>query len=148
MFFQYSRISSENSFRYLPLIMTSWTVVGVGKRVWQMLQRLLICKYLEYCNIVWATGNSVMLNKLLVLQNKVLRIITNSPWNTHTPPIFSKLNILTVFGTNKLQTACFMNKVMNTILPSFFVNMFTVNSTIHNYNPSRDKSTGSSRTCT
>ena len=32
-----------------------------------------------HCNIVWATDKSVMLNKLLVIQKKVLRIITNSP---------------------------------------------------------------------
>ena len=38
------------------------------------------------------------------------------------------------FGINKLQTAFFMYKVMNNLVPSFFVNMFTVNSGIHNYN--------------
>ena len=77
---------------------------------------------------------SAMLNKLLVVHNKVLRIITNSPWNTHAPPIFIKLGILTVFNINKLQTACFMYKVMNNLVPSFIVNMFTVNSAIDNYN--------------
>ena len=61
---------------------------------------MILQPYLEYFNIVWATGKSVMLNKLLVIQNKVLRIITNSPWNAHASPIFSKLNILTVFGIN------------------------------------------------
>ena len=69
-----------------------------------------------------------------MVQNKVLRIITKSPWNTHAPPIFIKFGILTVFGINKLQTACFMYKVMNNLVHSFFVNMFTVNSSIHNYN--------------
>ena len=48
---------------------------------------MLLQPYLENCNIVWATGKSVILNKLLVIQNKVLRIITNSPWNTHAQPI-------------------------------------------------------------
>ena len=47
----------------------------------------LLQPYLEYCNIVWSTGTSVMLIKLLVVQNKVLHIIINSPWNTHAPPI-------------------------------------------------------------
>ena len=49
-------------------------------------------------------------------------------------PFFIKYGILTVFNINKLQTACFMYKVMNNLVPSFFVNMFTVNSAIHNYN--------------
>ena len=93
----------------------------------------LLQPYLEYCNIVWATGTSVMLNKLLVVRIKVLRMITNSPWNTHAPPIFIKLGILTVFNINKLQTAFFMYMVMNNLVPSFFVKMFTVNSAIYNY---------------
>ena len=80
-----------------------------------------------------------MLNKLLVVQTKVLRIITNSPWNKHAPPIFVKLGILTVFSINKLQTSCFMYMVMNNLVPSFFVNMFTVNSAIHNYNTRLEK---------
>ena len=99
----------------------------------------LLQPYLVYCNIVLATGTSVMLNKLLVVQNKVLRIITNLPWNTHAPPIFIKSGILTVFSINKLQTSCFMYKIMNNLVPSFFVNMFTVNSAIHNYNTRLEK---------
>ena len=86
---------------------------------------MLLQPYLEYCNIAWATGTSVILNKLLLVQNKVMCIITNSPWNTHAPPIFIKFGILTVFNINNLQTACFMYKVMNNLVLSFFVNMFT-----------------------
>ena len=94
----------------------------------------LLQPYLEYCNIVWATCTSVMLNKLHVVQNKVLRIITNSPWNTHAPLIFIKLGILTVYSINKFQTACFMYKVMNKFVPSFSVHMPIINSAIHHYN--------------
>ena len=65
---------------------------------------------------------------------KVLRILTTSPLNTHAPPIFIKLAILTVFYIIKLQTTCFMYKVMNNLVPLFSVHMFTVNSEIHNYN--------------
>ena len=59
----------------------------------------LLQPYLEYPIIVWATGTSVMLNmlnKLLVVENKVPRIITNSPWNTHALPICIKFGILTL----------------------------------------------------
>ena len=68
------------------------------------------------------------------MQNKALRIITNSQWNTHATPIFIKLGILTVFNINKLQTACFMYKVTNNVVSSFFLNILTVNSAIQNYN--------------
>ena len=69
-----------------------------------------------------------------VVQNKALCILTNSPCNTHSPSIFIKLGILTVFSINNLQTACFIYKAMNKIVPSFFVNMFAINCAIHNYN--------------
>ena len=52
---------------------------------------------------------------------------------------FIKLGILTVFNINKLQTACVMYKIMNNLVPSFCVNMFTVNSAIHNYNTRQKK---------
>ena len=63
---------------------------------------MLLQPCIEYSNIVWATGKSVMLNKRLVIQNNILRIITYLPWNTHALPIFSILKILTVFISYKL----------------------------------------------
>jgi len=63
-----------------------------------------------------------------------MRIITNSSWRAHTAPIFNKLNVSTVFDISKLQTACFMFKVFNQQLPSYFTDLFIPNSDIHNYN--------------
>ena len=37
--------------------------------------------YFEYCNIVWASLHSTVLQNLSMKQNKAMRLITNSPWN-------------------------------------------------------------------
>jgi len=63
-----------------------------------------------------------------------MRIITNSSWRAHTAPIFNILKVLIVFDINKLQTACFIFKVFNQQLPSYFIDLFIPNSAIHNYN--------------
>jgi len=44
----------------------------------------LIHPYYDYCNIIVATGTSTYLNKLFLLQNRAMRLITNSPWRAHT----------------------------------------------------------------
>jgi len=44
----------------------------------------LVNPYYEYCNIVWAVNNTVLLQKLFISQKKVIQIITNSPWGAHT----------------------------------------------------------------
>ena len=86
-----------------------------------------------YCNIVWATQNTVVLNSLFLCQKRAVRIITFSHWLSHTKPIFKKLCILTVFYINKLQVACFMFRARYNLIPQYFNSMFTLNSSVHSY---------------
>ena len=48
------------------------------------------------------------LNKLLILQNKIIRIIAGVKPRTHTEPLFKSLNILNVFNINKYLIGRFM----------------------------------------
>ena len=77
-----------------------------------------------YCNIVMASLHSTVLQNLFMKQKKARRLITNSPWNSHSSSIFAKLNILTIFNINKLQTGCIMYNVSSGLLPLNFANMF------------------------
>ena len=81
--------------------------------------------------MVWAHGSSTAINKLFLMQKRAIRIVSNSRWDAHTAPLFKKLHILTIFELNKLQIACFMYRINNNMLPSFFSNMFCVNSNVH-----------------
>ena len=54
----------------------------------------LIYPYLTYCNIVWGGTCNNHLNKLVLLQKRAIRVISNSGYLDHTAPIFKKLNLL------------------------------------------------------
>ena len=47
------------------------------------LYNTLVFPYLNYCNIIWANNKPTRLKSLLVLQKGAMRVITNSPYNTH-----------------------------------------------------------------
>ena len=81
--------------------------------------------------MVWAHGSSTAINKLFLMQKRAIRIVSNVRWDAHTAPLFKKLHILTIFEINKLQIACFMYRIYNNNVPSFFSNMFCVNSNVH-----------------
>ena len=62
-----------------------------------------------------------------------MRVITNSPYNTHALPLFFKLNQLAIYDINKLLIATFMFRLHRNCLPSIFSGYFCLNSTIHNH---------------
>jgi len=47
---------------------------------------------------------------------------------------FHKPSILEIEEFHKLQVACFMFKVHNGLMPSYFANVFHENADVHNYN--------------
>jgi len=98
-----------------------------------MLYHTLIEPYLQYCNIVWATHQTVVLQALHRSQKKVVRLITHSHWQSHTKPLFGKCGLLSVFDINKLQIGCFMYCAIHNMLPNYFCVMFVRNLDIHSY---------------
>ena len=51
----------------------------------------LIYPYLTYCNIVWSSTYVSSLNRILLLQKRVVRAITNSDYRAHSTPLFLHL---------------------------------------------------------
>ena len=74
------------------------------------------------------------LDKLFISQKKAIRLITNSNYNAHTHPLFSKLSILTVFQSNDLQIGGFEYQCINNSLLIKFCTMFKKNASVHLYN--------------
>jgi hypothetical protein len=96
----------------------------------------LVLPYINYGNVVWASTYHSKLNKVFKLQKRMVRIIANVGYLSHTQPLFSKYDILSIFELNKLQTGLLMFKCMKmkSLLPQTFQNYFTLNSDIHHYN--------------
>ena len=54
----------------------------------------MILPYLNYCNLVWGSAYKSNLQRIAILQKRVIRIVDKSYYNAHTEPIFKKLNLL------------------------------------------------------
>ena len=64
------------------------------------------------------------LDKIVKLQKKAVRIITNSKYNAHTDPIFGKLNILKFDDLVDSKIYEFVSKFFLNKLPSTFNDIF------------------------
>ena len=98
-----------------------------------MLYYTLIYPYINYCNSTWSSTYVSNLNRIYYLQKRAVRAITNSEYRAHTAPLFSKLEILDIFQVNTLDTAKFMFRYHNNLLPPLFRNLFMTNSQVHRY---------------
>ena len=77
-----------------------------------MLYKSLTLSYLNYCNLVQASSYKTSLQRIVILQRRVTRIVNKSDYCALTDPIFKKLNLLK-----------FHNLHMNITTWSFHVSM-------------------------
>ena len=93
----------------------------------------LILPYLNYGLLAWGNTNQTLLDKLLLLQKKSLRIVFNLHTREHTDPFFSNHKILKIKDLYAFQLGQFMFKYNSNHLPKIFHNLFHRNSHVHNY---------------
>ena len=78
----------------------------------RMLYMSLVFSYINYCNTVWGSANSIHLNPLITLQKKAIRIITKSEYNAESQPIFYSLKLLTISNVHELNCLVFIYKCL------------------------------------
>ena len=94
----------------------------------------LIHSHLNYCNLIWGAADDSILDPLFKLQKKAVRIISNSHYLDHTPPIFKSLKILNIFKIHIFNCSLFMFKCLKGNTFPLFRNRITQNLDIHNHN--------------
>ena len=52
---------------------------------------LLVYPYFQYCIIVWGSTYPTNLNRLILLQKRIVRIVNKKPFDSHTYPLFRDL---------------------------------------------------------
>ena len=77
----------------------------------------LIHSYISYGLVVWGQASDIYTNKIKLIQEKAIRIITNSDYLAHTKPLFKKLNILNFDDMIKQQFASLMWDQDHQLLP-------------------------------
>ena len=91
----------------------------------RMLYFSLIYPYLTYCNIIWGNGYLTHLNKILLQQKRIIRIICNVPMLTHTQPLFHQTGILKIEDMYSYSCSIFSYKLIHSIFPTPFKNRFS-----------------------
>ena len=99
-----------------------------------LLYNSFILSYLSYGVITWGNCYSKYIKSLLKLQKRAVRLCTGSHYLAHTYPLFKCLRLLKVSDLNIIQTAIFMFKLRQHLLPCYLNKMFTRNWQIHSHN--------------
>ena len=99
----------------------------------------LILPYLNYGILAWGNTHQTLLDKLLLLQKKSLRIIFNLQTRAHTDNLFFENKILKIKDLYLFQLGQFMFKYNTKNLPNIFDYLFFRNDHVHNY-PTRRSS--------
>ena len=98
-----------------------------------MLYSSLILPYLNYGILVWGNTHQTLLDRLLLLQKKSLRIIHNSAFLSHTDPLFFDSRLLKINDLYLFHLGQFMYKYNSNTLPHVFDAMFSLNRSFHHY---------------
>ena len=92
-----------------------------------------IYPYLNYCIAAWGSCFKSYLNKVLLLQKKVVRIISGADRLAHTDPLFASLDVLKIDQLYSYNIGLMMYKYYHNLLPSIFDDFFQKNSEIHSH---------------
>ena len=97
----------------------------------------LILPHLTYGIVAWGNANAYLLKRMSVLQKRAIRVISGSSYNSHTPPIFKKLNLMTLYDLFQLECCKIYAKFCIKALPQYIT--YQINTTVsdHNY-PTRN----------
>ena len=113
----------------------------------RMLYLSMVEPYLNYCNFIWASANtSVLLNKVLIVQKRFIRLMTFSDYLAHSKPLFFRLYILPIYELYKYNLAVYMFRIINNLILPLTHHQFIFNSSIHHHN-TRSKSKIHTRYC-
>ena len=100
-----------------------------------MLYFAFVHSQLLYGIEIYGSAARSHLNKLIILNNKILRIIQNKPIQYCVSDLYKNYKTLAIPELYKLQILCLVHKYLycNCNLPDIFVNYFSLNNDFHQY---------------
>ena len=94
----------------------------------------LVYHYFQYCIIVWGSTYPTHLNRLILLQKRIIRIVNKKPFDAHTDPLFRDSKFTKFADIYSLHLGKFMYSYNNNLLPPSFSNFLLCTNQIHSYN--------------
>ena len=83
---------------------------------------------------MWGSTYQSNLNRIIILQKKIIRIISKVSFDAHTGVLFKEQEILKFSDIYLYQIGKFMYFFKRGLLPNYFRDMFTLASQIHSHN--------------
>ena len=83
--------------------------------------------HLVYALPIWSCTSASNLKTIITKQKIAIRLISNSPYNEHTEPIFKRLNILPFSSLIEVSVLQFMQQSVQGFLPSSLTNEWESN---------------------
>ena len=90
--------------------------------------------YFIYCNHVWGTNYPSCLERIYLIQKKLVRIMTCSPFRAHTEPLYFANKVLNIYDINDYIIGTFMYECLHGNIPDIFRNYFQRNADVHDHN--------------
>ena len=97
------------------------------------LYRSLILPYLSYGVVAWGRAAKYLINKLLLLQKRALRLMYFTDKQQHAIPLFLKSNFLPIQMIYFEKTASLMYDISTNEAPSLIQQLFTKAGNVHGY---------------
>ena len=98
----------------------------LDKKSLLLLYNSLVLPYINYCCVVWGFTFHTYVNKIDILQKRIIRIIDNQPRLAHSEPIFKSLQLLKVKDFAKQQLILIMHRHLTGNLPTSMLNLFSL----------------------
>ena len=99
-----------------------------------LLYNTLVLPHLNYCTLIWGRASKFRLNKIQILQKRVIRICSGAHYLAHCDPLFIELKTLSLEKLIVFKTAIFMFKMNHDLIPSIFLDLFVKQFNVHTIN--------------
>ena len=98
----------------------------------------LVCPHLTYCITVWGNAADYLLNNLLLLQKKFVRLICKTNYLAHTHDLFKNLQLLTIHDLYEFYVDLYTFKVKNNLSPLNRINITFSHNQVYNLRRGND----------
>ena len=99
----------------------------VPQKTLKTLYFTLFHSHLLYCPLIVSCASKACVNKIVIMQKKAIRTITNSKATSHTEPLFTSLKILTYHNIIYKAQLLFFHSIHFNYAPSTFTNSWKKN---------------------
>ena len=105
----------------------------IPKSILRCIYCSIILPFLSYGILAWGNTHNIYLDKLLKLQKKAVRNITNSSFRSHSTPLFKGLKLLRICDIYLLNLGKFMYRHYVGSLPNSFIRYFLKRHHFHDH---------------